>query len=82
MNIVKMLEKQIGAGKTIVTADGNIISKDDIRKVAMKQYLAGVKDGSIPTNKSFEEYLNENGGNNATVEEIIDFIKNPTEAEE
>lgn len=65
-----------------MTAEGNIISKDDIRKVAMKRYLAGVKDGTISTDTSFEAYLAENSGSDVTVEEIIEFIKNPAEVEE
>lgn len=43
MNIVKMLEKQKENGKDIILADGNIISKDEIKKANLKTYLAGLK---------------------------------------
>lgn len=82
MNVVKLLKKQIEAGKEIVTNDGNIISKDDIRKAALKKYLAGVKAGEIDTAKSFEEYLKENGDAYVSVQEVIDFIEDKEEATE
>lgn len=75
MNVIKMLNKQIEAGKDIVMSDGNIISKEEIRKAMLKKYLAGVKAGEIDTTVSFEAYLKENSGDYVTVQDVIDVIE-------
>lgn len=82
MNIVKVLKKQIETGKDVMMNDGNIISKEEIRKATMKKYLAGVKSGEIPTDKSFEQYFAETGDSYVSVQEVIDFIENPEGDEE
>ena len=83
MNVVKLLKKQIEAGKDVVMTDGNIISKEEIRKAMLKKYLTGVKAGEIATTVSFEAYLAENSGEYVSVQEVINFIEdNETEAAE
>lgn len=82
MNIIKVLKKQIEAGKTIVMPSGDIISKEEIRKTVMKEYLAGVKSGEIPTDKSFEQYTAGTGDSYAGVQEVIDFIENHGDEDE
>ena len=82
MNVVKMLKKQIENGKDIVMNDGNIISKDEIRKAMLKKYLAGVKSGEVAADVSFEAYLKENSGEYVSLQEVVDFIENkPEDAE-
>lgn len=82
MNIVKVLKKQIESGKTIVMPSGDIISEEEIKKTAMKEYLAGVKSGEISTDISFSQYLAETGDSYANVQEVIDFIENPNGEDE
>lgn len=75
MNIIKTLKKQVESGKDIVMKDGNIISKEDVRKAAMKNYLTGVKAGEIPTTKSFDDYFAEANDACVTVKDVIEFIE-------
>lgn len=79
MNIVKMLEKQKENGKDIILADGNIISKDDIKKANLKTYLAGLKAGEISPSMSLDQYSAEAGDNFVTIDDMIDIIKNGIE---
>lgn len=81
MNIVKMLNKQKENGKDIILADGNIISKDEIKKAHLKAYLAGVKDGSISPTMSLDQYSAEAGDDFVTIDEMIKFIEGEDEAE-
>lgn len=76
MNIVKMLEKQKENGKDIILADGNIISKDEIKKANLKTYLAGLKAGEISPSMSLDQYSAEAGDNFVTIDDMIDIIKN------
>ena len=81
MNIVKLLKKQKENGKDIVLADGNIISKDEIKKAHLKAYLAGVKDGSISPSTSLDQYSEEAGNDYVEVDELIKFIEEGEEVE-
>lgn len=81
MNITKMLKKQKENGKDIILADGNIISKDDIKKAHLKAYLAGVKDGSISPAMSLDQYSEQAGDDFVTIDEMIKFIEGEDEAE-
>lgn len=75
MNVVKVLEKQLAAGKDVIMADGAVVGKDEIRKAAMKQYLAGVKSGEISPAKSFDDYVNEMTQDVLPVEDAIAYLK-------
>lgn len=81
MNIVKMLKKQKENGKDIILADGNIISKAEIKKAHLKSYLAGVKDGSISPAMSLDQYSAEAGDDFVTVDELIKYIEDGPEDE-
>lgn len=81
MNITKLLKKQKENGKDIILADGNIISKDEIKKAHLKAYLAGVKDGSISPSTSLDQYSEEAGDDFVTIDEMIKFIEEGPEAE-
>lgn len=74
MNIVKMLNKQKEAGKEIVMADGNIISKDEIQKANMKAYLAGIKSGEIPADTSLADYSKEYESDHVRIDDVIGYI--------
>lgn len=74
MNIVKMLNKQKEAGKEIVMADGNIISKDEIQKANMKAYLAGIKSGEIPADTSLADYSKDREDDYVTIDDVIGYI--------
>lgn len=82
MNIIKVLKKHIETGKTIVMTNGNIVSEEEIRKTAMKEYLTGVKSGEIAADMSFEQYLCKASDLYASVQEIIDFIENSNDEDE
>lgn len=79
MNIVKVLKKQIEAGKTVILANGDAVKSEDISKSLMKSYLSGVKSGEIAEDKSFAEYQKEKSKDQLTIQEVIDFIENPGE---
>lgn len=74
MNIVKMLNKQKEAGKEIVMADGNIISKDEIQKANMKAYLAGIKSGEIPADTSLADYSKDREDDYVIIDDVIGYI--------
>lgn len=77
MNIVKVLNKQIEAGKTVVLPNGDMVKSEDIDKSLMKDYLAGVKSGAISPEVSFKEYAAEKTATQLTVQEVINFVTNP-----
>ena len=79
MNIVKLLNKQKENGKDIILADGNIISKDEIKKARLKAYLAGVKDGSVSPTTSLDQYSKDVGDDFVTIDEMIKFIEGEDE---
>lgn len=79
MNIVKMLKKQIEAGRTVVLENGSTVKPEDVNKPLMKDYLAGIKSGKIGADVSFKDYCENNKKEQLTVQEIIDFIENPEE---
>ena len=81
MNIVKMLKKQIEAGRTVVLENGNTVKPEDVNKPLMKEYLAGMKAGTIGDDVSFKDYCENNKQEQLTVQEIIDFIQNPDSEE-
>ena len=81
MNIVKLLKKQKENGKDIILGDGNIISKDEIKKAQLKSYLAGVKDGSISPAMSLDAYCEEAGDDFVTVDEMIKYIEGEDDGE-
>lgn len=74
MNIVKMLNKQKEAGKEIVMADGNIISKDEIQKANMKAYLAGIKSGEIAPDTSLTDYSKDREDDYVSIDDVIGYI--------
>lgn len=74
MNVINMLKKQSEAGKNIIMPDGNVVSEDGIKKAAMKEYLAGVKDGTISPAISLDTWMKENISDYASVQEVINFI--------
>lgn len=80
MNIVKVLNKQKEAGKEIVLADGNIISKDEIQKTNMKSYLAGIKSGEIAPDTSLADYSKEHEGDYVSIDDVIGYIAGDEEA--
>lgn len=82
MNILKVLEKAIDNEKTLITADGNMIAEDEIKKAATKEYLAGIKSGEISAETSLAAYMKEAGEDMLTVKEVIDFIVGTTDDEE
>ena len=75
MNIIKTLTKQKELGKTIILVDGNIISEDKIIQANMKEYLAGLKDGTIEPSTSLTEYSSQNEAEYLTVDDLISYIK-------
>lgn len=79
MNIVKMLNKQKEAGKEIVMADGNIISKDEINKANMKAYLAGIKSGEISGDISLIDYAESQKDNYISIDDVIGYIEGKEE---
>lgn len=79
MNIVKMLNKQKEAGKEIVMADGNIISKDEINKANMKAYLAGIKSGEISSDVSLATYAESQKDNYIGIDDVIGYIEGKEE---
>lgn len=79
MNIVKMLNKQKEAGKEIVMADGNIISKDEINKANMKAYLAGIKSGEISSDVSLAAYAKSQKDNYIGIDDVIGYIEGKEE---
>lgn len=79
MNIVKMLKKQIEAGRTVVLENGSTVKPDEVNKPLMKNYLAGIKDGTIGADVSFKDYCENNKKEQLTVQEIIDFIEGTEE---
>lgn len=79
MNIVKMLNKQKEAGKEIVMADGNIISKDEINKANMKAYLAGIKSGEISGSISLIDYAESQKDNYISIDDVIGYIEGKEE---
>lgn len=79
MNIVKMLNKQKEAGKEIVMADGNIISKDEINKANMKVYLAGIKSGEISSDVSLAAYAESQKDSYIGIDDVIGYIEGKEE---
>lgn len=79
MNVIKTLKKQIEVGNTLILADGTTVKPENANKALMKNYLAGIKDGSIGTDVSFKDYAANNQGDTLTVQELIDFIENGDE---
>jgi hypothetical protein len=79
MNIVKMLNKQKEAGKEIVMADGNIISKDEINKANMKAYLAGIKSGEISSDVSLTAYAESQKDDYISIDDVIGYIEGKEE---
>jgi hypothetical protein len=75
MNIVKMLKKQIEAGRTVVMENGATVKPDEVNKPLMKDYLAGIKSGEISPDVSFNDYCAEHKTDLLTVQEIIDFVE-------
>lgn len=74
MNIVKVLNKQKENGKEIILADGNIISKDEIRKANMKVYLAGIKSGEIDPETSLADYSSDHGDDYVSIDDVLAYI--------
>lgn len=74
MNIVKVLNKQKENGKEIILADGNIISKDEIRKANMKIYLAGIKSGEIDPEISLADYSRDHGDDYVSIDDVLAYI--------
>lgn len=75
MNIVAQLKKQIEIGKTMVLPNGATVKPEDANKPLMKEYLAGIKDGTISADVSFKDYCENNAEELLTVQEILDFIE-------
>lgn len=75
MNIVKQLKKQIELGKTVVLENGNTVKPEEVDKPLMKEYLAGIKAGTIGADVSFKDYCENNRTDLLTVQEILDFIE-------
>lgn len=81
MNIIKTLENQMAAGNNIILENGNIVPDEKVKGEALKGYLAGIKEGRIPFNKSFLEYYSEAKKNFLTVSEVIAYIKDEDDEE-
>lgn len=79
MNIIKTLEAQIAAGNTIILENGTIVPDAKVKGEALKAYLAGIKEGVVPFNKSFLEYYEEARKRFLTVGEVIAYIKDEDE---
>lgn len=79
MNIIKVLTKQKESGKTIVLTDGNIVSEEGIVKANMKEYLAGIKDGTIKPSTSLTEYSEQNSIEYLSIDDLISYIKDEKE---
>ena len=75
MNIITQLKKQIEIGKTVVLENGSTVRPEDTNKPLMKDYLAGIKAGTIGTDVSFKDYCENNKSDFLTVQEILDFIE-------
>lgn len=82
MNIVSMLKKQIDAGKNVVMSNGAVVSVDNIKKEATKNYIAGLKAGEIAPSVSLDDYMKENTSNYVTAQDIIDIVENGIEEAE
>lgn len=79
MNIIKTLENQIAVGNNIILENGNIVPDEKVKGEALKAFLAGIKEGKIPFDKSFTDYYSESKTKFLTVGEVIAFIKDVDE---
>lgn len=78
MNIIKSLEKQLAEGKNLVAENGEVFGAEKLQKVALKEYNALVKKKEIdPMEKSFKEFFFDSYEDYLTVDEVINFIKQP-----
>lgn len=76
MNIIKTLEKQMESGNVVILESGNVVKDDKIRGEVMKDYLAGLKAGTIDMDTSFTAYYAGQKSKFLSVAELITYIKN------
>lgn len=81
MNIIKTLEGQQAAGNTIILESGAIVADAKVRQEVLKEYLAGVKEGKIPLDKSFNDYYSKAKKKFLTVSDVLAYIKDEGEDE-
>ena len=58
-NILEMLSQQIDKGNDLITRDGDFTAREKVVKTAKNDYMRGLKDESIPFDKSYPEYEKE-----------------------
>ena len=55
-NIYTIIQKEVEKGNTLVDRAGNFINPAKVEVMAKKSYLADLKNGVIPFDKSFTDY--------------------------
>lgn len=77
MNIIKALEKEIDKGNDFTLANGEIVDREKLEKIAKKNYLELAKAGDIDiAETSFEEYFTDFCTNEVSrTEELTIFVQ-------
>ena len=55
-NIIKMLEKEVEKGNILINRHGDLVSLQKVRELLKKDYLKGLKAGTINFDVSFDVY--------------------------
>ena len=57
-NIIKMLEKEVEKGNILINRHGDLVSLQKVRELLKKDYLKGLKAGTINFDVSYETFEN------------------------
>ena len=55
-NIYVLINREVQKGNTLMDRKGNFISPKKVEQMARKSYVSDLKTGSIPFEKTFNEY--------------------------
>ena len=77
MNLIKVLEKEIEKGNSIITHDGNTLSEEKFTQSLKKEYLKLARDGVLDIERvPFERFASDKIGNTLPTQEVINFLGN------
>lgn len=74
MNVKEILEKEKEKGNNHIDADGNVVNTEKLKATIKKEYLNGVKEGTIDDNLSLATYTEQELSEYTTVDEMLQVI--------
>lgn len=75
-NISRKLYEELVKGNEYVLKNGSVVDKDCLLKRIKKEYINGVRDGSIDMTLSYQEYVEYQLNKATKCEDILKLLKN------